>query len=142
MPLRRGHKQRKLGFCTLTVHACDWGCPDETCAPAVWPPGCPARPCGSLCCAKGQCQFTASCLGLPELNLQLHPEPPALSASLSTWHELILLSPPWDCWAKGFQDSICCSSAIQLAFPPGQARQHAQVAPTPTPCLYEQHALS
>lgn len=108
-----------------------WGCPGETSAPAVppggWTPGCPTCPCGALRCAKGQCQFRASCLGLPELNLQLHPELPARSVSLNTRHELILLARPWDCWAKGFHTSIPDSSAIQLAFPPGQAQQHAQV---------------
>lgn len=71
--------------------------------------------------------------GSQSSNLQLHPEPPVLSGSLSTWHELILLSPPWDCWAKGLQYSIPDSSAIQLAFPAGQARWHAQVPPPGQP---------
>lgn len=111
-----------------------WGYPDETSAPALSPggqtPGCATCPRGALCCARVSASSQPlSCPGLPELNMQLHPEPPALSVSLSTWHELILLPPPWDRWAKGFQNRIPDSSAIQLAFPPGQARQHAQVSP-------------
>lgn len=110
-----------------------WGHPDETSAPAASPggqtPGCATCPCGALCCARVSASSQPlPCLGLPELNLQLHPEPPALSVSPST-RRAPLTASPWDCWAEGFQNRIPDSSAIQLACPPGQARQHVQVPP-------------
>lgn len=89
--------------------------------------------CPLLC--KGSVPGHSLLPGAPRAQLQLQPEPPALSASLSTWHELILLSPPWDCWAEGLHNSIPDSSAIQLAFPPGRAWQHPQVSHSSSPPL-------
>lgn len=145
MPLRRGPKQRKLGFYTLTVHVCDWGCPDETSAPAVWTPGCPTLSpwCPLLC--KGSVPVHSLLPGAPRAQPAAAPGATCTECIPQHMAKAHLTASPWDCWLK--VSRTVSYTALQFSWHFQQDklnsthRYHPQVSHSNSH-LYEQHALS